>query len=183
LNGLPFQEYWFFESAAVRRSIATIVVVVVCAPFMLAIAPVKRPSYCPLPENVTFDRTQHPEIIGLYTGKWIPTTGTFYIRKFCILLTSIRGNEVRGIYSWETGGRDRQSDWRELEATSTSPFSTIRFKDWLVTNKDWLVTSQVELTLEFHKNGKATATYTSTGKGLFGLPTRTEMQSRLVKIE
>jgi hypothetical protein len=158
------------------RVLATIVVIIAGATLVLGVTTPKRPSYCPLPENVTFDRTQHPELIGLYTGEWIPTTGTFYIRKFCILLTSISGDEVRGIYSWETGGRDRQSNWRELKATSTSPFSTIRFKDRLAT-------SEVALTLEFHKNGKATATYTSTGKGLFGLPTRTVLQSRLVKIE
>jgi hypothetical protein len=143
---------------------------------VLAVTPVKRPGYCPLPENVTFDRTQHPEIIGFYKGKWIPETGIFYVRKFCILLTSIRGNEVRGIYSWETGDWDGRSGWRELQTAGSSPFSTIRFPDRRKAN-------EFTITLKFLKNSKPTATYTKIGKGLFGRPIQTVLQSRLVKIE
>ena len=160
----------------VRRSLATIVVVMVCAPFALAVVPVKRPNYCPLPENITFDGTEHPEIIGLYTGKWVPMSGIFYVRKFCILLTLIRGNEVRGIYSWETGGWDGQSGWRELQTVGAGSFSMIRFSDRRGTN-------DFTITLEFPKSGQATATYTRIGKGLFGLLTRSVLESRLVKIE
>jgi len=119
----------------VRKSIATIAVLIASATLVLGVTTPKRPAYCPLPENVTFDRTQHPEIIGLYTGKWIPTVGPFYIRKFCILLTSIRGNEVRGVYSWEAGGWGGQSGWRELDTASSSPFSTIEFST--VQSGDW----------------------------------------------
>jgi hypothetical protein len=137
---------------------------------------VKHPDYCPLPENVTLDRTQHPEIIGLYAGTWVPMAGIFYVRKFCILLTSIKGNEVRGIYSWETGDWDGQSGWRALQTIGSSPFSTIRFPDRRGIN-------ECTITLEFPKNRKAMATYTWTGKGLFGLKIQTVLQSRLVKLE
>jgi len=180
-NELPFQEYLFFESAAVRKSIATIVIIIASATLVLGVITPKRPAYCPLPENITFDRTQHPEIIGLYTGKWIPTVGPFYIRKFCILLTSIRGNEVRGVYSWEAGGWDGQSGWREIETASSSPFSTIEFST--VQSGDWRGINELKLTLEFHKKKKPTATYTWTGRGFLGRRVQTELQSRLVKIE
>jgi hypothetical protein len=129
-----------------------------------------------LPEDVTLDRTQHPEIIGLYTGEWVPMVGILYVRKFCILLTSIQGDEVRGIYSWETGGWDGQSAWRALQTIAPSPFLTIRFPDWRGMN-------EFAITLEFPKNRKPTATYTRTGKGLFGRKTQSVLQSRLVKVE
>jgi hypothetical protein len=176
LNVLPFQEYWLFESAAVRKSIATIVIIIASATLVLGVTTPKRPAYCPIPENVTFDRTNHPEIIGFYTGKWVPTVGPFYIRKFCILLTSISGDEVRGIYSWEAGGWDGQSGWREFKAESSGPISTIQFQHWRRTD-------ELTISMEFHKKGKATATYTKTGKGFLGLLVRTELESRLVKIE
>jgi hypothetical protein len=183
LNGLPFQEYWFFESAAVRKSIATIVVIIASATLVLGVTTPKRPAYCPLPENITFDRTQHPEIIGLYTGSWTPTTdiGILYVRKSCILVTSINGNEVRGIYSWEKGGWDGQSGWREIDTASSSPFSTIEFST--VQSGDWRGINELKLTLEFHKKRKATATYTWTGRGVLGRRVQTELQSRLVEIE
>jgi hypothetical protein len=161
---------------SIGRSLATIAVVLLWAPLVLAIIPVKHPDYCPLPENVTFDRTQHPEIIGLYTGTWVPIAGPFYVRKFCFLLTSVRGNEVRGIYSWETGGWDGPSGWRELQTAGSGPLSTIRFSDWRGAD-------EFTIRLEFPKNGKAAATYTRSGKGLFGRQIRTVLESRLVKLE
>ena len=74
------------------------VVIIASATLVLGITTPKRPAYCPLPENVTFDRTEHPELIGLYTGSWTPTTdiGILFVRKFCILLTSIREMKSRG---------------------------------------------------------------------------------------
>ena len=166
-----------------RKSIATIVVVIVCAPLVFAIAPVKPPPYCPLPENITFDRTEHPELIGLYTGSWTPTTdiGILYVRKFCILVTSINGNEVRGIYSWEKGGWDGQSGWREFQTTSSSPISTIQFSPGQF--GDWRGPTKLTIRMEFRKKGKATASYIRIGRGFLGRRTEDELQSRLVKIE
>jgi len=168
---------------SLRISFATIVVGIMCAPLVFAIAPVKHPSYCPLPENVTFDRTEHPELIGLYTGEWVPTApeSIFYVRKFCILVTSIRGNEVRGIYSWGKGGWDGQSGWREFQTTSSSLISTFEFSTSVLGN--WQGPTRLTIKVEFHKKGKATATYTKIGKGVLGLRTQNELQSRLVKIE
>jgi hypothetical protein len=51
----------------ISKSLATIFVIIASVPLVLGVTTPKRPAYCPLPENVTFDRTQHPEIIGLYT--------------------------------------------------------------------------------------------------------------------
>jgi hypothetical protein len=161
--------------AAVRKSLAAMVMVVACTPAMLAVTRTNRPAYCHLPENITFDRTQHPEMIGFYTGTWTPTGPILYVRKFCLLLTSIRGNEVRGIYSWEAGDWDGPSGWRELDTDGPGSLSTIRFQAWNGAH-------ELTLSVEFHKK-EATATYTKTGKNFLGLPIQTVLQSRLVKIE
>jgi hypothetical protein len=163
-----------WRSAAI--TLATLLVVVAFAPRTLAIAPARRPPYCSLPENITFDRAEHPEIVGFYTGQWRPEAPILYVRKFCILVTSIKGNRVRGIYSWEAGGWDRQSGWREIHSESSSPFSIIRFQEWR--DED-----ELTIQLEFHKNGRAAATYTRTYRGFLGLRTQSVLQSRLVKIE
>lgn len=151
--------------------VAVVAVVLTFAPLAFGISPTKHPSYCPLPEDVTFDKTQHPELIGLYTGKWVPDDSmrVFYVRRFCVLLTSISGDKVRGIYSWDSGGRDGKSGWREIESVNSKP-SAIRFRYLLGE-------TSATLTLEFPGKGKPTATYTSPGRHYFWL------QSRLAKIE
>jgi len=159
---------------AVKRSVATIVLIFAGVPLLFGVTPRKRPSFCPLPENVTFDREQNPEVIGWYTGRWVPEAGPLYVRKFCILVTSIRGNSVRGIYSWETGGWDGPSGWRELETASTS-FSTLQFRDLIGTDA-------LTITLEFHKRGNPTATYSRTYRGFLGRRTESVLESRLVQI-
>jgi hypothetical protein len=158
------------------KSLAITVIVMVCTPAVLAVTRTNRPAYCHLPENITFDRTEHPEMIGFYTGTWTPTGPILYVRKFCILLTSIRRNEVRGIYSWETGGWDGPSGWRELETENPGSLRTIQFQSWNGTG-------ELTLSVEFHKKETTTATYTKSGKGFWGLPIQTVLQSRLVKIE
>jgi hypothetical protein len=168
--------YRAFWIAAVTKPFAIMIIVVVCATAMLAVTRTNRPAYCPLPEHVAFDRTQHPEMIGFYTGEWTPVGPILYVRKFCLLLTSIRGDEIQGIYSWEGGGWDGPSGWRELETANPGSFSTIVFPVWKGAE-------ELTISMEFHQKEKTTATYTKTGRNFLGLPLQTVLQSRLVKIE
>ena len=68
-----------------------------------------RPDYCPLPDKLEFDyNTPQRERIGIWTGHWKDNPG----RGFCLVITSIQGDLVRGIFSRQDlgaayGGRYR----------------------------------------------------------------------------
>jgi hypothetical protein len=60
-----------------------------------------RPDYCPLPDKLEFDyNTPQRDRIGIWTGHWKDSPG----RGFCIVITSIQGEEVRGLFSYEDLG-------------------------------------------------------------------------------
>ena len=110
----------------VMRTVSAIIVSVVTVSLVFAEGPSARHDYCPLPQNLEFDRgTPYPEKIGLYTGTWEGRGEQSSRRKFCIALISIKGDEVIGIYGSELR-RDSPGAWREVKGKFSQSASTIK---------------------------------------------------------
>jgi hypothetical protein len=153
----------------VKRTVSVIIVIFVAASLALADGPSARPDYCPLPQNLEFDRdTPYPEKIGLYTGTWEGREQSSR-RKFCIALISIKGDEVIGIYGSELQ-RDSPGAWREVKGKFSQSSSTIKF-EWQNGK------NRVAVTMGFKTNGAIDARWTTTDRRFYPL------QSKVSKVE
>ena len=152
------------------RTVSVIIVIFVAASLALADGPSARPDYCPLPQNLEFDRgTPYPEKIGLYTGTWEGRREQSSRRKFCIALISIKGDEVIGIYGSELR-RDSPGAWREVRGKFSQSASTIKF-GWQSGK------NRVAVTMEFKTNGAIDVRWTTTNRHFYPL------QSKVSKVE
>jgi outer membrane protein assembly factor BamD (BamD/ComL family) len=119
-----------------------------------------RPKYCALPDKLAFDyNTPQREKIGIWTGQWNVSP----FRRFCIVITSIKGHEVRGIYSWEDNYKGNKADFEiftgTIEVTKSLSGQSQPFPHQIIVSKS----ETREITLEFRINGKALATWRRPG--------------------
>lgn len=152
------------------RTVSTIIVILATVSLVFADGPSARPDYCPLPQNLEFDRgTPFSEKIGLYTGTWEGRGEKSSRREFCIALISIKGDEVIGTYGSELR-RDCPGAWREVKGKFSQSASTLKFQ-WQSGNH------RVAVTMEFKPNGAINARWTTTDRHFFPL------QSHVSKVE
>jgi len=152
------------------RTVSAIIVSLVAASLALADGPSARHDYCPLPQNLEFDRdTPYPEKIGLYAGTCEGRGEQSSRRNFCIALISIKGNEVIGIYGSELR-RDCPGAWREFKGKFSQSASTIKF-EWQSGK------NRVAVTMGFKANGAIDARRTTTDRRFYPL------QSKVSKVE
>jgi hypothetical protein len=152
------------------RTVSAIIVSVVTVSLVFAEGPSARHDYCPLPQNLEFDRdTPYPEKIGLYTGTWEGRGEQSSRRKFCLALISIKGNEVIGIYGSELK-RDSPGAWREVKGKFSQSASTIKC-EWQSGK------NRVAVTMEFKTNGAIDARWTTTDRHFYPL------RSKVSKVE
>jgi hypothetical protein len=152
------------------RTVSAIIVSVVTVSLVFAEGPSARHDYCPLPQNLEFDRdTPYPEKIGLYTGTWEGRGEQSSRRKFCLALISIKRDEVIGIYGSELK-RDSPGAWREVKGKFSQSASTIKF-EWQSGK------NRVAVTMGFKANGAIDARWTTTDRRFYPL------QSKVSKVE
>jgi hypothetical protein len=152
------------------RTVSAIIVSVVTVSLVFAEGPSARHDYCPLPQNLEFDRdTPYPEKIGLYTGTWEGRGEQSSRRKFCIALISIKGDEVMGIYGSDLR-RDSPGAWREFKGKFSQSASTIKF-GWQSGK------NRVVVTMGFKTIGAIDARWTTTDRHFYPL------QSKVSKLE
>jgi len=117
-----------------------------------------HPDYCPLPDKLEFDyNTPQREKIGIWTGQWEVNPW----RKFCLVITSIKGDEVRGIYSWEDKGTGHRGGFDIFTGAirfSTSPEGYPQASQTISSKTD-----KREITLQFRANGTVRATWQAGG--------------------
>ncbi len=154
----------------VMRTVSAIIVSFVAASLLFADGPSARHDYCPLPQNLEFDRdTPYPEKIGLYTGTWEGRGERSSRRNFCIALISIKGDEVMGIYGSDLR-RDCPGAWRAFKGKFSQSASTVKFEWQSGTNR-------VVVTMGFKTNGAIDARWTTTDRHFYPL------QSAVSKVE
>ena len=152
------------------RTVSAIIVSFVAAILVFADGPSARHDYCPLPQNLEFDRdTPYPEKIGLYMGTWEGRGEQSSRRNFCIALISIKRDEVIGIYGSELR-RDCPGAWREVRGKFSQSASTIKF-GWQSGK------NRVAVTMEFKTNGAIDVRWTTTNRHFYPL------QSKVSKVE
>jgi len=152
------------------RTVSVIIVSVVTVSLVFAEGPSARHDYCPLPQNLEFDRdTPYPEKIGLYMGTWKGRGEHSSRRKFCIALISIKGDEVMGIYGSDLR-RDSPGAWREFKGKFSQSASTIKF-GWQSGK------NRVVVTMGFKTIGAIDARWTTTDRHFYPL------QSKVSKLE
>jgi len=115
-----------------------------------------RPKYCPLPDKLEFDyNTPDREKIGIWTGVW--NVNPF--RRFCVVITSINGNDVRGGYSWEDKGKGYEGGFAAFAGTMKQSQGGRDRSAQVISAK----ARGFDITLQFRANGNIWTTWQRPG--------------------
>ena len=134
-----------------------------------------RPDYCPLPDKLEFDySTPQREKIGIWTGHWeLADVGG----GLCIVITSIQGDEVRGIYSRENKGEGYGGAFKGGFVAFTSRLKSSKSGGAITVKTAGVEPAQPPVvTLQFLADGSARASK----RGLSG---RSLFEARLTKVK
>jgi hypothetical protein len=116
-----------------------------------------RPDNCPLPDKLEFDyNTPQREKIGIWTGRWESAeTGGI----LCIVITSIQGDEVRGIYSRENKGEGLGGAFKGGFVAFTSKMKVSKSGGTITIKTEEVEAARPrDVTLHFRNDGTALAT-------------------------